>query len=73
MAHEQKLDGSGQPFITLARFLKREQLVDTGGMGKQVIREGGITVNGAEETRPGRKLHVGDTVQVAGKKLTVTL
>jgi ribosome-associated protein YbcJ (S4-like RNA binding protein) len=65
------LDGSGQPYITLVQFLKMHQLVDTGGMGKQVVRDGGILVNNSEELRPGRKLHNGDSVTVKGKKYAV--
>jgi ribosome-associated protein YbcJ (S4-like RNA binding protein) len=65
------LDGSGQPYITLVQFLKMHQLVDTGGMGKQLIRDGGILVNDSEELRPGRKLHQGDSVTAKGKKYSV--
>ncbi len=67
------LDGAGQPFITLAQLLKKHALVGTGGEAKHLVRAGGITVNGAEESRPGRKLHTGDIVQVAGKPIAVVV
>lgn len=67
------LDGAGQPFITLAQLLKKHTLVGTGGEAKHLVRAGGITVNGAEESRPGRKLHTGDIVQVAGKPIAVVV
>ncbi len=68
-----RLDGSGQPYITLVQWLKRNATAGTGAEGKHTVRAGGILVNGAEELRPGRKLHAGDTVTIAGKKQTVTL
>lgn len=61
-----RLDGSGQPFITLAQFIKSQNLAATGGQAKELARGGGILVNGQEETRPGRKLHEGDVVTVEG-------
>jgi ribosome-associated protein len=68
-----KLDGQGRPFITLAQFLKTLNLAGTGGQVKQVIRDGGIRVNGQEELRPGRKLHDGDAVTVGGTDHRVTV
>ena len=70
---KEQLDGQGLLYITLVQFLKRQSLVDSGGAGKGTVRAGGIMVNGAEELRPGRKLHQGDTVRVGGVNLTVTL
>ena len=68
-----RLDGSGQVYITLVQWLKRSATAGTGAEGKHTVRAGGILVNGAEELRPGRKLHAGDTVTIAGKTQTVTL
>ena len=67
------VDGTGQAFITLSQFLKLQTLAETGGHAKAVVRDGGITVNGTAEQRPGRKLHAGDVVVVDGTTLTVTL
>lgn len=61
------------PFIRLDQFLKREGLVGTGGQAKWVIQEGAVMVNGAIETRRGRKLRAGDNVEVDGHRLEVTL
>jgi ribosome-associated protein len=67
------LDGEGRPYITLVQFLKHSAAVGTGGAGKHAIRAGGILVNGVEELRPGRKLHAGDVVTVAGQQRRVEL
>ncbi len=64
-------DGEGRPFITLAAFLKAAELAPSGGQAKARVRAGGIQVNGAEELRPGRKLHHGDAVQVDGETYDV--
>ncbi len=66
-----QLDGTGRPYITLAQFLKREQFADTGGGSKHLARSGAAMVNGEAEARPGRKLHDGDQVALAGRTLTV--
>lgn len=66
-----RLDGEGRPYITLAQFLKREDLAPTGGAAKHLARSGTVQVNGQAEDRPGRKLHQGDTVTVEGRTLGV--
>lgn len=48
--------------IRLGQFLKLANLVDTGGMAKDVLTEGLVSVNGAEETRRGKVLRDGDQV-----------
>jgi ribosome-associated protein len=52
--------------ITLAQALKAVGVAGTGGQAKHLVREGGILVNGAAATQPGRKLRVGDRFGVAG-------
>jgi ribosome-associated protein len=52
--------------ITLAHALKAVGLADTGGQAKVIVREGGVTVNGAAVTQPGRKLRAGDRFGLAG-------
>lgn len=64
-------DGSGQPFLTLAQFLKAIEAAPTGGQAKQLARAGGILVNGEAEARPGRKLHDGDVVRFADEEYVV--
>lgn len=66
-----QVDGNGLSYITLVQFLKMHDLVATGGLGKQTIRDGGILVNGQEELRPGRKLHNGDKITMKGKEYLV--
>jgi len=56
----------GGEHITLAHAVKAVGLAGTGGQAKLLVREGGITVNGATVTQPGRKLHAGDRFGIAG-------
>lgn len=49
-------------FIRLQDFLKLCGAVPSGGMAKNFVQNGEITVNGETETRRGRKLHPGDRV-----------
>jgi ribosome-associated protein len=70
---ERPLDGEGRPYITLVQFLKTIDAVGTGGAGKHTVRAGGILVNDVEDLRPGRKLHTGDVVTVAGVEHRVTV
>lgn len=51
-------------FIELQQLLKACGLVDTGAEAKMMIAEGGILVNGDEESRRGRKLRAGDVVHL---------
>ena len=57
--------------IELARFLKLQGLVSTGGEAKILIQRGDVRVNGLIETRRGRQLHPGDRVQLAGQEWVV--
>jgi len=52
--------------ITLAQAVKVVGLADSGGQAKVLIRNGDVLVNGAVETRPGRKLRAGDRFGLAG-------
>jgi ribosome-associated protein len=67
------LDGEGRPYITLAQFMKKHELAESGGQAKSIVRVGGILVNGSAENRPGRKLHAGDLVRISGKDYRVEL
>ena len=51
-------------YITLAQALKAAGLADNGGQAKHLIREGGASVNGEVDTRPGRKLRTSDRFQL---------
>ncbi len=57
--------------IELDRFLKLAQVVHSGGEAKILIRSGEVQVNGAVETRRGRKLHPGDVVFVHGEEYVI--
>ncbi|ASC73115.1 hypothetical protein XM38_040770 [Halomicronema hongdechloris C2206] len=61
------------PHIKLAQFLKQNQLVQTGGEAKLMIQNGDVRVNGALETRRGRKLVDGDRVSLQGQTHVVHL
>jgi ribosome-associated protein len=57
--------------IELDQFLKLKRLVGSGGEAKLLIQGGDVKVNGAVETRRGKKLQPGDTVELRGKKIVV--
>lgn len=61
------------PHIKLDQFLKFMQIASSGGHAKALIQEGLIGVNGAVETRRGRKLHTGDQVSFQGNLFEVNL
>jgi len=52
--------------ITLAHAVKAAGLAESGGQAKNLVREGGVTVNGTVATQPGRKLRAGDRFGIAG-------
>ena len=57
--------------ITLDSLLKASGIVSSGGAAKVLIAAGGVRVNGAVETRRGRKLRAGDEVVVGDQRLLV--
>jgi ribosome-associated protein len=61
-----------QDHIRLDQLLKLEGLVQTGGHAKMLIQSGDVRVDGLVETRRGRKLYGGETVEVDGRKVVVT-
>jgi ribosome-associated protein len=52
--------------ITLVQAVKVAGLAESGGQAKFLIREGHVTVNDRVASQPGRKLVVGDRIQVNG-------
>ncbi|MBC2682593.1 RNA-binding S4 domain-containing protein [Corynebacterium anserum] len=50
--------------IRLGQFVKLANLVETGGVAKELIASGAVTVNGQVDTRRGKVLHIGDEVGV---------
>lgn len=59
--------------IRLGQFLKIANAVATGGEAKLRIQGGDVKVNGEVETRRGRQLGVGDTVEISGRTLIVSI
>ena len=56
-------------YIKLDSFFKLANLAMSGGEAKLLIQEGLVQVNGAVETRRGRKLYPGDRIQIPGHAL----
>ncbi len=54
-------------FITLDAFLKATGAASTGGEAKHIVASGAVRVDGVVETRRGRKLRGGETVEHRGK------
>ncbi|MBA2174730.1 S4 domain-containing protein YaaA [Halobacillus locisalis] len=51
-------------YIPLGQFLKLANVVESGGMVKIFLAEFDVLVNGELENRRGRKLYLGDTVEI---------
>ena len=58
-------------FIKLQDLLKYANLVETGGMAKEYVQGGDVTVNGEVCTMRGKKIRPGDVVFFDGQELTV--
>ena len=58
-------------FIKLQDLLKYANLVETGGMAKECVQCGEVTVNGEVCTMRGKKIRPGDVVCFEGQELTV--
>jgi len=58
--------------IRLGQLLKLAGVRDTGGEVKELLAEGGVTVNGEPEARRGRQLHAGDVVRADGDEILLT-
>lgn len=58
-------------FIKLDSLLKYANIVETGGIGKLLIQNGEVLLNGEIETRRGKKVYPGDTVDVRGEIIEV--
>lgn len=58
-------------FIKLGQALKLAGLVDSGVDAKIEIEEGKVTVDGAPETRRGKKLYDGDSFVYKGEEYVI--
>jgi ribosome-associated protein len=61
----------GSEPIALHKLIKLANLVASGGEAKYVITEGLVTVNGAVETKKGKKIFSGDIVEFQGTRIQV--
>jgi ribosome-associated protein len=61
--------GISTEYITLGQFLKLADCIGTGGEVKHFLQEKSVRVNGETENRRGRKLRVGDQIEVEGNGL----
>ncbi|MGF7534858.1 ribosome maturation protein RlbA [Bacillus mexicanus] len=52
--------------ITLGQFLKLADVIQSGGMAKWFLSEYEVLVNDEPDNRRGRKLYVGDVVEIEG-------
>ena len=59
-------------FIKLQDFLKFCDAVGSGGMAKNFVQEGLVSVNGEVCTMRGKKLRPGDKFQFEGYKFVIT-
>ena len=59
-------------FIKLESFLKLANAVGSGGMAKNFIQNGEVTVNGEVCTMRGKKLRPGDCARFDGAEYLVT-
>jgi len=51
-------------FITLGQFLKFAAVISTGGEAKIFLESHNICVNNEAENRRGRKLYLGDVIEI---------
>ncbi|HET7627721.1 MAG TPA: S4 domain-containing protein YaaA [Bacillales bacterium] len=61
----QQITLSGE-YITLGQFLKHAGIIDSGGAAKPFLAENDVYINGELDTRRGKKLYAGDTVEIPG-------
>lgn len=59
-------------FIKLESFLKLANAVSSGGMAKNFIQDGAVTVGGEVCTMRGKKIRPGDDVALRDEHYTVT-
>ena len=61
----------GPDGIRLGQLLKLANIAETGGMAKELLADGLVSVNGEVETRRGAQLSPGDVVACAGVELRI--
>ena len=63
---------AGDRGIRLGQLLKLLNLVETGGAARELLASGQVRVNGEVETRRGRQLTTGDTVEYGSERVDLT-
>ena len=58
-------------FIKLDSLLKYAAVADTGAMGKEMVQDGIVSVNGEVCTMRGKKIRCGDVVEVDFEDVSV--
>lgn len=58
-------------FIKLDSLLKFVGIAESGGISKTLISQGLVKVNGEIETRRGKKIYIGDTIEFNGKEYLI--
>jgi S4 domain protein YaaA len=58
--------GISTEYITLGQFLKLAECIGTGGEVKHFLQEKKVLINAEPDNRRGRKLRVGDQIEVEG-------
>lgn len=61
--NREKIEITGE-FIKLDSLLKFSGITETGGIAKEIVQQGKVTVNGEVCTQRGRKIHRGDVVGI---------
>lgn len=59
-------------FIKLGQALKLAGIAESGVDAKEMIAEGSVKVNGAADTRRGRKLYDGDVVEYGRQSFQIS-
>jgi ribosome-associated protein len=59
--------------VELYKILKFEGMVASGGQAKAVVAAGQVLVNGKVETRKGKKIVTGDTIEFNNEKIGIKL
>ena len=60
-------------YITLQALLKEVGIIQSGGAIKSFLQENQVYFNGELETRRGKKIHIGDTINLPNQKLEILL
>jgi ribosome-associated protein len=63
---------AGERGIRLGQLLKLLNLVETGGAARELLASGEVRVNGEVETRRGRQLTAGDSVDYGLERVDLT-